>query len=611
MFAGREDAERLVVSQAEYAGSVHGAVGFGCTSCHQNADFPHAPDMTVGSCGTCHGQVQQVYDNSLHGYAVARGNPRAPTCQSCHGSHNVLSSSNPRSQTHKVRLPNTCAECHGTAGLLTDRLVKLPQSFATYAQSVHGQGTARGVAAAASCADCHSVHELRGAADPESRINKRNVASTCGQCHPDIQLEYDESIHGRALQVGVHDSPTCTDCHGEHLILSPRDPGARTYAAREATETCGSCHDDPLIIAKFNLQGGVVGSYVDSYHGWVSRGDYALAATCDDCHTAHSVLPRSDPASSIHPANLVATCARCHERADQSFAASYTHQTTALSTNPLNQLIRSVYVVAILGIIGLMVLHNMVIMNYFLMERRKAEAGAKVVLRFDTLQVIQHLGLTISFIGLVITGFALRFPDAWWAHYLAVVGMTEPVRSNLHRILAVILIATSLGHGYYVFFVKRGRSEIRAMLPGLQDVRDLWQNLKYYTWRTDAHARFGRYDYTQKAEYWALIWGTLVMILTGFVLWFPEEAAAWFGSWIVMASQTVHYYEAWLATLAIVVWHFFFVILHPEEYPMSWTWLTGKMSERAVQRHHGRWYDEEFARTGGPQDAGRSSRGEE
>ncbi len=105
---------------------------------------------------------------------------------------------------------------------------------------------------------------------------------------------------------------------------------------------------------------------------------------------------------------------------------------------------------------------------------------------------------------------------------------------------------------------------------------------------------FGRYDYMQKAEYWALVWGTIVMVFTGLVLWFPTFAARLLPGILIPASQTIHYYEAWLATLAILVWHFFFVILHPEEYPMSWTWLTGKMTKEAAKEHHGKWYEEEF-----------------
>jgi formate dehydrogenase gamma subunit len=231
-----------------------------------------------------------------------------------------------------------------------------------------------------------------------------------------------------------------------------------------------------------------------------------------------------------------------------------------------------------------------------MIERRKEEEHEAMLLRFDRVQIVQHLLLTITFITLVITGFALRFPDAWWAKWLADLGMTEPVRLNLHRVAAVGLILVAISHAYYVFATKRGKKEFRAIMPRVQDLRDFVQNLRYYMWRSDRDARFGRYDYSQKAEYWALIWGTIIMIITGVILWFPALATKILPSVLVPAAQTIHYYEAWLATLAIIVWHFFFVIFHPEEYPMSWTWLTGKISKRSVREHHPRWYEEEFGK---------------
>jgi formate dehydrogenase gamma subunit len=593
-FQGNPDSAALLVAAAEFTGSVHGAAGLDCGTCHAGLTaFPHPADARPLGCDACHAEVGRQYQKSLHGYAAARGNPRAPSCANCHGIHNVLASTNPESPTHKVRLPATCAGCHGAAGLLTDQIVKLPQSFTDYAQSVHGQGTERGIAAAASCADCHGVHELLGAADPASRINPRNVASTCGQCHPDIQLQYDGSIHGRALAVGVTDSPTCTNCHGEHHILSPRNPEAATYAARLAAETCGQCHDDPVIIAKYNLQGGVVGSYADSYHGWAARREYVRAATCVSCHTAHHVLPASDSTASISPANVVQTCRQCHERADARFAASYTHEKASITANPVNRAIRALYIGLIIVLIGGMVLHNLIIMNYFMMKRRKEQEHAQMLLRFDRPQIVQHLVLTLTFVLLVITGFALRFPDSWWVRWLGNIGLTEPMRLNIHRVSAVGLILVGLSHLWYVFLTRRGKKEFRSILPSWGDVRDLFQNLRYYTWRTAEKARFGRYDYSQKAEYWALMWGTVIMIVTGLILWFPVQAARFLPAVLIPAAQTIHYYEAWLASLAILVWHFFFVIFHPEEYPMSWTWLTGRISKHAVQEHHAKWYEEE------------------
>jgi len=593
MFSGVEDPERFVVTPDSLAGSVHGDLGLSCSSCHQNMAFPHAADAQV-SCSPCHSSIEAEYAESLHGYARARGNDRAPGCAECHGSHQILSSADPRSPTHKVRLPSTCAECHGEAGLLTDELVRLPQSFQQYASSVHGQGAARGVASAASCADCHSVHDLKGAADPESRINPMNVASTCGQCHPDIQLEYDRSIHGRALQAGITDSPTCTDCHGEHLILSPTNPESRTCGARQATETCGECHNDPTLISKYGLQGGVVGSYLDSYHGWASRRGCDITASCVDCHTAHLVLPEEDPASSVAAGNVVATCSQCHDGADAAFAASYNHTTASMEGNPVNRILRDIYLWAIFLIVGGMVVHNLVIMNYYMIRRRKEQAGTgKSVLRFTMNEVAQHLLLTVAFVVLVITGFALRFPDAWWVEGLAAVGMTEVVRGDIHRGAGVLLILISLYHAWYILGTRRGRQELKAFAPRWKDVTNLLRNVRYHTFRSKDEVKFGRYDYMQKAEYWALVWGTIVMVLTGIVLWFPTATARLLPGILIPASQTIHYYEAWLATLAILVWHFFFVILHPEEYPMSWTWLTGKMTKESAKKHHAEWYEEE------------------
>ncbi|MEN8149237.1 MAG: cytochrome b/b6 domain-containing protein [Planctomycetota bacterium] len=596
LLADLPDSDRLFVDPEKYPKSTHGSAGLSCIYCHADlleSQGPHAKDLKPVRCDACHRTAAEHFRGSLHGYALARGNERAPDCTDCHGNHDILSHMDPASPTHKTRLPDTCAKCHGKAGLLTDQIVKLPESFQDYRKSVHGQGAVHGVSAAASCDDCHEVHDLRAVSDPDSPINPRNVSKTCGKCHPDIQRAYDRSIHGRALQAGVMDSPNCTDCHGEHLILSPSDPESKTSTARQSIETCGKCHDDPVIIAKYHLKGGVVGSYHDSYHGWATRADAGSAATCISCHTAHAVLPETDKASTVHPENVVDTCKQCHPRASIQFARSYTHETASIDANPINKTIRWIYYIMIAVVVGGMVLHNLVIMNYYMLERRRQQKASSWVLRFDRIQIIQHLALTVSFVLLVLTGFALRYPEAWWVRSLSFLGLNEPVRGDIHRFAAVLLILVGISHVWYVFFTRRGRVEMKSMLPHPRDASDMATNLKYHTWRTKKAPKFGRYDYSQKAEYWALIWGTALMVVTGFILWFPQEAVTFLPHWIVSASQTIHYYEAWLASLAILVWHFFFVIFHPEEYPMSWTWLTGKMSKEFVKHHHRRWYEEE------------------
>lgn len=588
----REDPEtaRLFVDADVFARSIHGE--FSCSDCHDllGADpYGHDPDLPPVDCGMCHSDVAEIYAASLHGYARERGNERAPTCVTCHGSHDIPTADSEASLRHRRNALQVCASCHGEAGLLTDELVRLPQAVSGYAQSVHGRALQRGIETVAVCGDCHGVHDVLGILDPRSPINPLNVSHTCGKCHEDIRQQYDASIHGRALQAGILDSPTCNTCHGEHLVVSPKSPEAATYALRLAEEACSRCHADSRLTSKYGMASYVVDTYVDSYHGWAQRWEGLEAATCVSCHTAHWVLPTRDPASTVNPRNVAETCRQCHPEAGEAFALSYTHRTAAETQHPVSRIIRQFYTFAIPGIIGAMVLHNALIFLYYLRLRRRQEEEEGVVERLDRQQVVQHFLLAVSFTILVITGFALRFPDAFWVAPLKWIGMNEDARSVIHRIAAVVLLGVGVWHVCYVAFDRRGRREFLAMIPRWRDVQDAWANLAFYLGRSRRHPRFDQYDYMQKAEYWALVWGTVVMAASGFVLWFPAKALTILPSWAVQASELLHYYEAWLAALAIVVWHFFFVVAHPDVYPMSWTWLTGKMGRRQARLHHPEW----------------------
>ena len=580
----------LFVPEALLEESIHGQAVY-CVECHPAYEgYPHPEGQQPVDCSECHDDVEDEYAQSLHGYALARGDEKAPTCGYCHGHpHEILESLDPRAPTYHASVPALCASCHGEAGLITDRLVRLPQTFTAYAESVHGRTCAEG---GACCTDCHGVHELRGPMDPQSKINHLNVASTCGACHEEISEEFQNSIHGRALAAGLGDSPTCNDCHGEHHILSHTDPEATTFAARLATETCGTCHDDPEIIEKYSLEGGVVGSYVDSYHGWTTRRGYERAATCVSCHSTHGVLPKADPASTVNPANVLQTCQTCHPEADEGFAASYDHIAASITRNPVNRVIRAFYFVLIGVVIGGMLLHNFLIFNYYLILSRRESLRRRSVVRFDRFQMIHHMVLAVSFIVLVITGFALRYPDAAWVQLTAHLGLTEPMRSTIHRAAGVLLVVFGIWHVIWILTSRHGRREMKAMFPKWKDFRDLVNNLRYHTFRSKRQPWIGRYGYPEKVEYWSLVWGIMLMTLTGLVLWFPEATARFFPSWTIAASQTIHFYEAWLAALAIVVWHFFFVIFHPDVYPMNWAWITGRFTEEHVKHHHPAWYEE-------------------
>ena len=129
-------------------------------------------------------------------------------------------------------------------------------------------------------------------------------------------------------------------------------------------------------------------------------------------------------------------------------------------------------------------------------------------------------------------------------------------------------------------------------MPRASDISGFWHNMKFHLGKVEKSPKFDRWDYTEKAEYLALIWGTAIMVITGLVLWFPEFFMGFLPAWMFEVSEIIHYFEAWLATLSIIIWHWFLVIYHPEKYPMSLTWMNGKVSEEELKHHHPLEYEE-------------------
>jgi cytochrome b subunit of formate dehydrogenase len=187
----------------------------------------------------------------------------------------------------------------------------------------------------------------------------------------------------------------------------------------------------------------------------------------------------------------------------------------------------------------------------------------------------------------VITGFMLKYPDAWWV--VPIRQMSEgvfAVRGLAHRIAGIVMIAASLCHIYYLAFVPSGRRLLRDLVPKIKDARDAWQNVIYLSVISKARPMFHRFGYIEKAEYWALVWGTLVMAATGLILWFDNFFMNLLTKLGWDIARTVHFYEAVLATLAIVVWQFYYVIFNPSVYPMNTAWWNGKVTEEEMADEH-------------------------
>lgn len=213
----------------------------------------------------------------------------------------------------------------------------------------------------------------------------------------------------------------------------------------------------------------------------------------------------------------------------------------------------------------------------------------KKYLRMTLNERIQHLNLAINFTILVITGFALSFPEAFWVSPITDVPAGMTMRGFLHRLCGVATVFLGGYHILYCTFTKRGRGIIKDMIPGMQDAKDLLETLKnnFFINRPAKELKMPRFNFREKLEYFGLIWGTIVMTVTGFILWFEVEWLRYFPQWTFNLARTIHFYEAILATLTIVVWHFYSVIFNPDIYPMSWAWITGYLTEHEMKEEHG------------------------
>lgn len=566
---------------------IHLDFGFSCTDCHMDIEeLPHSDDLESVDCSLCHEDIVEAFAGSVHERARSEGNTDAPTCIRCHVSQNFLRTKDRESYIHRLQVAHLCGECHSNTAIMSQTGVTTAKQENLYRHSVHGEELASGNTKAPACIECHGYHDTLPLRDPSSRTNFQHVPETCGQCHEQEKEQYLESVHGKSAVGGHKDSPVCTDCHGEHGVLRVDNEGSPVYPLNVSRNTCGRCHGSIVIIDKYNIAGGRVENFFDSYHGLASQHGSKRVANCGSCHGNHLILPSSDPRSTVSPTRLVETCGVCHPGISENVLTAPIHTEVTLRSPTIVAWVPRIYILLIVLVIGGMLAHNGLILWVLLREKFKKEREEANYARFTTFEVIMHVLLTLSFIALAVTGFALKSPEAWWVTLLSYMGMTEESRGLVHRCAGVLMMAVSVLYGFYMVATRRGRSEFVAFMPRWMDVVHVWQNIAFYFgWRAEP-PRFDRYDYTEKMEFWALAWGVVIMAVTGLILWFPILSFQYLYKWAIDMAELIHYYEAILATLAIVVWHFFFVMFHPEEYPMSATWLTGRMTRKHLRNRH-------------------------
>jgi len=609
------------------ADSIHGAAGVTCVLCHSDLQgedaLPH-DEVAPVRCDSCHPGEAAAHARGVHQQTEANGR-KAASCQDCHGAHDVRATSDPRSPVFPLNQPETCGKCHRRQER-GDRPAPGGEAVELYEKSIHGRLLLqKGLVVSATCSSCHGSHEIRSPDDSESSVARRSTPYTCGTCHAGMLTNYLAGVHGAAFLAGGADVPVCTDCHSEHAIDDPQHEGSTVSAALVAS-TCARCHADDELVQRHGLKATALSSWGSSYHGIAAGFGEKRAANCASCHGFHEIFPSGDPRSRVHAANLDATCGKCHEGAGAAFSKVPVHSVIDRNSNFVPWLVRAVYAWLVGGVIGAFL--AFILLDLFGRLRLRLGWGPRESEHVDPLQWpdedalvapaetfrrmgrqgrLQHGVLIASFLLLVLTGLPVFLHQSGWMRSIVDLEGGFRLRSLLHRTAAVALIGLSVWHVACLALQPSARRWFASMMFRPRDVTDFLREMMFDLGVLDWLARrrplagffarhprlrcaerplTGRYGLVEKLEYGAVLWGNLVMIATGLILWRPDWFLGWMPSWTFDVCRVVHGFEATLAFLAIIIWHMYHVHLRPGVFPMSRTWLTGRISRGELRHHH-------------------------
>lgn len=305
-----------------YSESIHGeallkkglVVAANCVSCHTPHNIlPHTdPSSSIArrniaaTCTKCHAEIEQVHRKTIRGELWEKEAHVLPACVDCHQPHKV------RNVFYTQGMADAdCMRCHANEQL------KASDGRNMFVRVVEVAGSRHSKVA---CSQCHS--EVNA-----SRLRPCETIThpvDCSRCHEEIGQQYQRSKHGQLLAVNDPNAPTCKECHGTHHILGKHDPQSATFATNVPT-LCGGCHREgqKAAVRYLGTQHQIIQHYRESIHGkGLLQSGLTVTATCTNCHTAHMILPHSDPQSTVNPKNLPGTCGVCHHGIQEQFEQS-------------------------------------------------------------------------------------------------------------------------------------------------------------------------------------------------------------------------------------------------------------------------------------------------
>ncbi len=472
----------------------------------------------------------------------------------------------------------------------------------------------------------------------EDRLRDLNLAdgpllganqSACLYCHDEPVFRDPTGAIPVLAALGSRTFDRCDTCHTQQsateIAYYLRHIAARLQPARptlEMAQLCAVCHSDPDVVAEFEMHDAVA-SFVRSYHGKAALLGDQSTANCISCHvapgaSAHLMLGPEDPGSSVSPARLPSTCrsTACHPGADVQIAAAGVHLDLPDARGTLEYWLAAAFILFTVLTFGpslvMTILELLAIVigaqrhDHALEELTHAvlghPEGRKRLVRFTVSQRVQHWVLVILFALLALTGFPLKFADrAWSRSVIDALGGLDVART-IHHWAGLALMAGLVAHLVYVAGTWYVRWRVEAaqgtrrgfvgsilalpMWVGPNDALDMGRLLAYLMRLRRTKPSFGRFGVREKFEYIGVFWGTVLLGLTGLLLWGEQISSRFLSGRALNLALIAHTYEAFLALIHVGILHIVHVMLAPSVFPLSPATITGQTPAAELAEFH-------------------------
>jgi cytochrome b subunit of formate dehydrogenase len=202
--------------------------------------------------------------------------------------------------------------------------------------------------------------------------------------------------------------------------------------------------------------------------------------------------------------------------------------------------------------------------------------------------------LIVAFLGLTLTGLALKYSNQQWGQWLANGLGGFHSASVWHHVFAVLaIVACGVYLARAITRIVRLRQEKTwisvllgpdSLVPNGRDLRDFFKMASWFV-GFGRKPGFERWTYWEKLEYSAFYVTAGLIGISGLALWYPNLFCILLPGSVLNIAKVVHTeFAIYIASIVFLV-HFFHAHFRPEKFPLDLSVLTGLVSEAHLRKY--------------------------